>query len=66
MTGQTCAALAQQAVRLLETFAEHAQKLGIDPEAVLVALEGETAPLPWSEAAQAWLGCGQKGDALRE
>lgn len=55
MTGQARAQQAREAVTWLELFAERARQLGIDPEAVLAALEGETTPLPWSEAARAWL-----------
>jgi hypothetical protein len=64
MTGQTRAAQAQKAVSWLETFAECARQLGIDPEAVLAALEGETTPLPWAEAARAWLDR-EPGEAAR-
>jgi len=64
LTGQACAALAQQAVRRLEMFAERARQQGIDPEAAVAALGGETTPLLWSDAAQAWLGCEQRGEAL--
>ena len=62
-TGQSRAAQAEQAVCRLGTFAERARQLGIDPEAAVAALEGETTPLPWSDAARAWLGSEPGGEA---
>ena len=52
--GQAAVARAQQAVDRLNAFTERARQLGIDPEAVIAALPGETTPLPWSDAARTW------------
>jgi hypothetical protein len=54
-TGQAAADRAHQAVQRLDAFSERARQQGIDPEAVITALHGETTPLPWSDAASAWL-----------
>jgi hypothetical protein len=52
--GQAAADRAHQAVQRLDAFSERARQQGIDPEAVITALPGETTPLPWSDAASAW------------
>ena len=52
--GQAAADRAHQAVQRLTAFSERARQQGIDPEAVIAALRGETTPLPWSDAASAW------------
>jgi len=52
--GQAAADRAHQAVQRLDAFSERARQQGIDPEAVIAALPGETTPLPWSDAASAW------------
>ena len=53
--GQAAAVQAQQAVQRLAAFTERARQQGIDPEAAIAALHGETTLLPWSDAASAWL-----------
>jgi hypothetical protein len=53
-TGQAAADRAHQAVQRLDAFTKRARQQGIDPEAVIMALPGETTPLPWSDAASAW------------
>ena len=52
--GQAAADRAHQAVQRLDAFSERARQQGIDPEAVITALPGETTPLPWSDAARDW------------
>jgi hypothetical protein len=53
-TGQAAADRAHQATQRLTAFAERARQQGIDPEAVIAVLPGETTPLPWSDAARDW------------
>jgi hypothetical protein len=53
-TGQAAADRAHQATQRLTAFAERARQQGIDPEAVIAVLPGETTPLPWSDAASDW------------
>jgi hypothetical protein len=53
-TGQAAAAQAHQAAQRLTEFTEQARQQGIDPEAVIAALHGETTLLPWSDTARAW------------
>ena len=44
--GQAAADRAHQAVQRLDAFSERARQQGIDPEAVIAALPGESTPLP--------------------
>ena len=55
LAGQAAAAQAKQAVQRLAAFTERARQQGIPPEEVIAVLHGETTPLPWSDAASAWL-----------
>jgi hypothetical protein len=52
--GQAAAAQAHQAAQRLTEFAERARQQGIDPEAVIAVMPGESTPIPWSDAARAW------------
>ena len=53
-TGQAAADRAHQDAQRLDAFCKRARQQGTDPEAVIMALPGETTPLPWSDAASAW------------